>query len=152
MEKDYIDEIRAFNRFYTAFLGILNKHFLSSKYSLPELRVMQAVRLQEGITASEIISLLNIDKSYLSRIILMFEKQKWITKKVSPTDRRVFNLYTTALGKKEFDKMDEVQIDQVRQTLANLTDEERENLVLYMANIKEILSKKNSAFGQNRER
>src|ERR1043165_2603314 len=110
MEKDYINEIRAFNRFYTAFLGVLNKHFLSSKYSLPELRVLQAVRMKEGITVSEIINFLNIDKSYLSRIILMFEKQKWIAKKVSPGDGRVFNLYTTALGKKEFDKMDEVLI------------------------------------------
>jgi len=145
MENDYINEIRAFNRFYTAFLGVLNKHFLSSKYSLPELRVLQAVRMKEGITASEIITILNIDKSYLSRIILMFEKQKWITKKVSPGDGRVFNLYTTALGKKEFDKMDDLQINEVRQMLADLTGEERETLVICMAKIKELLSKKASA-------
>ena len=149
MEKDYINEIRAFNRFYTAFLGVLNKHFLSSKYSLPELRVLQAVRMKEGITASEIITILNIDKSYLSRIILMFEKQKWITKKVSPSDGRVFNLYTTALGKKEFDKMDDLQINEVKQMLANLTGGERDELIISMTKIKELLSKKAPA-GSNK--
>ena len=75
MQDIHISEMRSFNRFYTAFIGVLNKKFLNDKYSLPELRVLQAMHFQPGVTASEIILLLNIDKSYLSRIFCSLKRR-----------------------------------------------------------------------------
>ncbi|WP_273437266.1 hypothetical protein [Sedimenticola selenatireducens] len=37
---DRIDQIRAFNRFYTRHIGILDEGFLGQQYSLPEIRVL----------------------------------------------------------------------------------------------------------------
>lgn len=45
MKQEYIDQIRAFNRFYTKILGVLNKSYLGSEFGLPEIRVIQDVYL-----------------------------------------------------------------------------------------------------------
>lgn len=133
--------MRAFNRFYTALIGVLNKKFLNGKYSLPELRVLQAIHLQEGITASEIIVLLNMDKSYLSRIIVRFEKKRFISKKTVPEDGRSYHLCLTASGKKEFIKQDAATHNQVKEILSQLSDNDCKTLIASMVRIKEILSK-----------
>jgi len=141
MKNIHIEEMRAFNRFYTVVIGVLNKKFLNTKYTLPELRVLQAIRFQDGITASELILILHIDKSYLSRIILQFEKRKLVTKKVSPNDGRSYHLHLTALGNKEFEVHDAITHNQVKQLLTQLTDKECETLIGCMGKIKTILSK-----------
>ena len=140
MDDIYINEVRAFNRYYTDVIGVLNKKFLNGKYSLPELRVLQTVHGKDGITASEITGLLNIDKSYLSRIILQFEKKKLINKKVSPDDGRSYQLYLTNEGKKAFAVHNVAAHNQVKQMLSPLTAEECDRLIGCMKQIKKILS------------
>lgn len=141
MDDTHINQMRAFNRFYTALIGVLNKKYLNDKYSLPELRVLHAINFQDGATASELITALNIDKSYLSRIILQFEKKKLITKKTSVQDGRVSHLHLTALGKKEFAIQDAAANNQVKQLLTQLSPEDCDRLIACMAEIKTILSK-----------
>lgn len=140
MDDIYINEVRAFNRYYTDVIGVLNKKFLNGKYSLPELRVLQAIAVREGISASEITGQLNMDKSYLSRIILQFEKKKLITKKASPEDGRAYQLYLTPEGKKAFVLHDAASHNQVKQMLSQLNTGECDQLIGCMKQIKEILS------------
>ncbi|MFT3932909.1 MAG: MarR family winged helix-turn-helix transcriptional regulator [Chitinophagaceae bacterium] len=140
MDITLINEMRSFNRFYTAVIGVLNKKFLNSKYSLPESRVLQTINLQSGITASEIIVQLNMDKSYLSRIILQFERKKLLVKKTSDKDGRVVHLYLTAYGKKEFAVQDKASHNQVKQLLERLQPKEQQKLIGCMQQIKDILS------------
>lgn len=51
MKQEYIDQIRAFNRFYTKVLGVLNKSYLGSEFGLPEIRVIQDVYLHPNRNA-----------------------------------------------------------------------------------------------------
>jgi DNA-binding MarR family transcriptional regulator len=141
MIDNYISEFRKFNRFYTAWIGILNKNFMNTKYSLPESRVLRAMYVQEGITSSEIASQLNMDKSYLSRILIAFEKKKLITRKASREDGRVFNLYLTKTGKKDFEKIDVSSDSQAKNLLLQLNEKERELLIRSMSQITDMLSK-----------
>lgn len=141
MIEEYVKEFRGFNRFYTAWIGILNKHYLNSRFSLPQSRVLHAVYTNEGITPTEITTLLNIDKSYLSRILIDFEKKKLITKKVSAEDGRVNNLYITKTGKKEFEAIDHASNEQVKKLLLQLSEEERKTVVKSMLQIRETLSR-----------
>jgi len=78
MKSQFIKEIRAFNRFYTNIIGLLDKHILNSNYSLPEVRIMFELYHNAGLTASDITSLIDIDKGYLSRILKDFQKNKLI--------------------------------------------------------------------------
>ena len=139
MKESHIAEMRAFNRFYTSLAGVLNRKFLNGKFSLPELRVLHAIYHAPRITANEIVPLLNIDKSYLSKIIIRFEKRKYLTKAVSRDDGRAYHLQLTALGKKEFEVYDRLSDDYVKQILARIPDKDCEVLVECMQKIEEIL-------------
>lgn len=139
MNDSQVAKMRAFNRFYTSLAGVLSRKFLNGKFSLPELRVLHAIRDAEGITAGEIVPLLNIDKSYLSKIIIRFEKRKFLTKKVSRDDGRAYHLQLTALGKREFGVYDRLSDVYVRQILAQLPGVDCERLVECMEEITAIL-------------
>lgn len=71
---DIITEIRGFNRFYTNILGLLEQHILDSGYSLTEARVIFEISKTKHCTANQLCSILEIDRSYMSRIITKFEK------------------------------------------------------------------------------
>jgi len=141
MKETHIGEMRAFNRWYTAIIGVLNRKWMDGDLTLPETRVLQAISMQEGITAGEIVPMLHIDKSYLSKMIIRFEKKKYLTKKVSAADARSYHLYLTALGRREFEKHNGRTNEFVRQMLERLPAAECEELIGCMRRIREILGK-----------
>jgi DNA-binding MarR family transcriptional regulator len=141
MIENEIKEFRSFTRFFTAYVGVLNKRFMDSKYSLPQTRVLHAVYTQRGITPTEISSLLKMDKSYLSRILISFERKKLIAKKISSIDGRAFNLSLTKAGQKEFAQIDTAYSKQVKELLSQLSHDERKALIRSMGSTKEILSR-----------
>jgi len=140
MTQRHINEVRAFNRFYTVFIGVLNSSYLNTRYSLPESRVLHATYSKPGLTPSEIIGMLNIDKSYLSRILINLEKRKLLTRKQAAGDRRAVNLYLTALGNREFEKIDTAANQLVKKLMASLNDKDCDTVVKSMMQIREILS------------
>ena len=81
MKADHIANIRAFNRFYTRVLGLLDKYILNSQYTLPEVRILYELATHENLTASDLIETLHIDKGYLSRIILDLRLKKLVKAK-----------------------------------------------------------------------
>ena len=141
MKKQSIEEVRAFNRIYTVFMGILNKSYLKSDFSLVETRIMHAAICKDGIMPSEIVAMLNIDKSYLSRIITSLEKRKVIAKIKSSSDGRSIKLSITDYGKKEFEKLNQASDIQVEDLLTQLNPKDCERLVKNMAEIRAILEK-----------
>ncbi len=142
MNQTFIKEVRAFNRFYTGILGLLDKHILDSPYSLPEARILFELYHQPGLTFSDIIALLDIDKGYLSRILRNFEKNKLISKAISPADKRSATLQLTAKGKKAFEQLNTASTEQVKKIFADLSEKECRDLIQKMTEIQQILDKK----------
>jgi DNA-binding MarR family transcriptional regulator len=140
MTEKHIGEIRAFNRFYTDVIGLLDRYILNSSYTLPEVRVLYELYHHENITASDIIDSLHIDKGYLSRMILQFEKRKLLSKKRSASDGRSVRLFLTAAGKKEFSALDRASHEQIREILVRLPAKDSDRLVHCMSEIRSILS------------
>jgi DNA-binding MarR family transcriptional regulator len=118
-----------------------NRKFLNGKLSLPETRVLHAIYTTEGITANDIVPLLHIDKSYLSKILIRFGKMKFLTKKVSSTDGRAYQLYLTAVGRKELEMYDRMSDEFVKQMLVQLPGKDCEELISCMRRITEILQR-----------
>jgi DNA-binding MarR family transcriptional regulator len=141
MKDKHIADIRAFNRFYTSIIGLLDQHILNSEYSLPEVRILYELYHHENLTASDIITALGIDKGYLSRIFHHFEKKKLIVKKRSNEDGRSIQLSLTKKGRSEFEILNEASNMQIKKTLEPLTDADCDKLARNMAEIKLIFSK-----------
>lgn len=59
-------------------MNLLGDHYLGSEYSVTEARVFFEIYENEGCNAAHIAQLMNIDKSYLSRIIKKHEKSGYI--------------------------------------------------------------------------
>ena len=80
------DEIRAFNRFYTREIGLLNRSLPATDLSLPEARVLYelAQAPEGGRTAAEIGRTLAMDKAHLSRIVARFVTRGLASTRVSP--------------------------------------------------------------------
>ena len=142
MREKHIADIRAFNRFYTDIIGLLDKYILNSRYSLPEVRIMYELYHHENLTASDLIASLQIDKGYLSRVLQQFVKKKLVSKKQSAADGRAAHLSLTKTGKKEFEVLNHAASDQISEILETLSDEDCHKLIRNMGEIREILSKR----------
>jgi DNA-binding MarR family transcriptional regulator len=141
-----VDEIRAFNRFYTTVIGVMNRHFLESTYSLTEVRIMFEVFHDPTATVRKIKTLLKIDEGYLSRTIDKLVTQGLVSKTQSKVDRRSYILSLSSRGKREFLKLNERQEQSVESMINHLSSEGLDELISIMHRIKDLLTKQ----GENR--
>jgi DNA-binding MarR family transcriptional regulator/GNAT superfamily N-acetyltransferase len=134
-----IAAVRAFNRFYTRKLGVLDQQLLKSPFSLSEARVLYELATRENLAAKEIGIELGLDPGYLSRLIQNFDENGLITRKPLASDRRQFRLSLTAKGRQAFAKLNRSSQDDVAALLAALPGRDRERLVGAMATIERLL-------------
>jgi DNA-binding MarR family transcriptional regulator len=143
MKPQFIEEIRAFNRFYTPIIGLVNDHILNSDYSLPEARILFELYHHPGLTASDLIGMLSMDKGYLSRILRRFNGKKLVSRVVSAADRRVVTLALTTRGKREFEVLNRASEQQVMDAFKNLSEKDSQELIEKMIGIRRIITKNN---------
>ena len=134
-----IAAVRAFNRFYTRKLGVLDQHLSRSPYSLSEARVLYELAHRDEPAAKEIGIELGLDPGYLSRIVQSFDDSGLITRKPLATDRRQFRLSLTAKGRQAFAKLDKASQADVSAMLAPLASDDGRRLTAAMATIERLL-------------
>jgi DNA-binding MarR family transcriptional regulator/GNAT superfamily N-acetyltransferase len=136
---DQIAAVRAFNRFYTRKLGVLDQQLLKSPFSLSEARVLYELAQRDNPAAKEIGIELGLDPGYLSRIIQNFDENGLITRKPLPSDRRQYRLSLTAKGRQAFARIDRSSHDEVGTMLATLSRGDGRRLIEAMATIERLL-------------
>jgi DNA-binding MarR family transcriptional regulator/GNAT superfamily N-acetyltransferase len=134
-----IAAVRAFNRFYTRKLGVLDQHLSKSPYSLSEARVLYELAHRDALAAKEIGAELGLDPGYLSRIVQSFEESGLITRKALAADRRQFRLSLTAKGRQAFAKLDLSSQNEVAAMLTALSAGDAKRLTQAMATIEHLL-------------
>lgn len=134
-----IAAVRAFNRFYTRKLGVLDQHLLESPFSLSEARVLFELAHRGDLSAKEIGLELGLDPGYLSRIVQKFSDDGLITRKPLPVDRRQYQLSLTAKGRQAFAKLDRSSQEDVAKMLRPLPEADRRRLTSAMAAIEGLL-------------
>ncbi|MBU3217821.1 helix-turn-helix domain-containing GNAT family N-acetyltransferase (plasmid) [Clostridium estertheticum] len=133
---DAINEIRSFNRFYTNVLGLLNQHILDSDYSLTEVRVLLEISKTKQCTANTLVNQLEIDRSYMSRIIKCLEKNELITKVQSEHDNRVNFIALTTKGREIIGILGKKSDEQIASLIKYLNPNEVSNVLDAMLIIK----------------
>jgi DNA-binding MarR family transcriptional regulator/N-acetylglutamate synthase-like GNAT family acetyltransferase len=136
---DQVLAVRAFNRFYTRKLGVLDQQLLKSPFSLSEARVLYELAHGDELSAMDIGLELGLDPGYLSRIVQNFDEAGLVAKKQLATDRRQTRLSLTARGRQAFAKLERMSEDDVGAMLQPLSGGDRERLTGAMATIERLL-------------
>jgi len=134
-ETAVVRDIRAFSRFYTDIIGLLDQHLLDSSYSLAEVRILYELYNGGEMQASNLMELMRIDKSYLSRLLKKLEKEELIGRLRSDKDGRAVVLSLTAKGRKEFEGLDHASDRQITNLLAPLADSQKQAMAAEMRSI-----------------
>ncbi len=134
-----IAAVRAFNRFYTRKLGVLDQHLMKSPYSLSEARVLYEIAHREDLSAKEIGTELGLDAGYLSRIVQSFDEDGLIVRTPLASDRRQYQLALTAKGRQAQAKLERSSQDEVGAMMAALSATEGRRLTEAMATIEKLL-------------
>ncbi|PFV97010.1 MarR family transcriptional regulator [Bacillus thuringiensis] len=141
MDKKIIYDIRQFNRFYTQVLGVFNNQILDTGYSLTEARILFEISERTDCIANNLVQELNIDRSYMSRILRRFEKEELIEKRSSKKDSRKNLLFLTKKGEELLDIIHIQSDEQINQLFNGLSDSEINEIRISMMIIKEKLDK-----------
>lgn len=136
-----IESIRAFNRFYTNIIGVVDRHILGSPFSLTEARILLEVYHNGGCNARAIKETLNVDEGYLSRTIDKLANQGLITKRRCQHDGRVLVLSLSSKGEKAFLKLNEESGAAIAGMLRHLSDQEVSEMLAHMRRIQDLLTK-----------
>src|SRR3990170_1219675 len=131
--------VRAFNRFYTRKLGVLDQQLLKPPFSLSEARVLYELAHRENPAAKEIGIELGLDPGYLSRIVQKFDEDGLITRKPLPSDRRQYRLGLTAKGRQASARLERSSHDDIAAMLGELDDGKRASVVRAMRAIENAL-------------
>lgn len=141
MDKSEINDIRAFNRYYTNIIGLLDKGYIDTGYSLTEARVLFELSQASKIDTSDIINTMLIDKGYLSRVLKKLEKGNLITRTVSSKDARASQLSLTEKGVIELNMLNKLTNLQFEKLLKDLSSTEVQQMIFHMNSITEILKR-----------
>jgi DNA-binding MarR family transcriptional regulator/GNAT superfamily N-acetyltransferase len=138
---DDVKKFRQFSRMYTKIVGTLQEGMLSTKYTLPQARVLYELATHENLTAKQIADALGMDQGYLSRILTGFRDAGLLKRRVSKQDGRTANLLLTREGRQVFEVLDCRSDEQAQRILHGLLPSDRARLVECMETMAGLLGK-----------
>jgi DNA-binding MarR family transcriptional regulator/N-acetylglutamate synthase-like GNAT family acetyltransferase len=146
----FTDEVRAFNRFYTREIGLLNRSLPATDLSLPEARVLYelAQAPEGGRTAAEIGRTLDMDKAHLSRIVARFVTRGLASGRVSPNHRKHRLISLTDAGRKVFAGAEAAARGQVDALVEPIDLGGRSRIIEAMRDIRMALKDREAGHGQ----
>jgi DNA-binding MarR family transcriptional regulator/ribosomal protein S18 acetylase RimI-like enzyme len=138
--EDRISAVRAFNRFYTRMLGLLDEGLTRSAYSLTEARVLFEVAQHDRANVADLRSWLGVDAGYLSRILARFESDGLIARERSDSDARRQTARLTTQGRTVFADLDARAADDVQAMLGSVSEPGQRRLLDAMRTIEDLLT------------
>ena len=136
---EQVRALRAFNRFYTQRIGILDP-YLGSAFSLTEVRVLYELAHHAPCTASELVRRLLLDAGYLSRILRRFAAEGWLERTPAPTDARQQMLALTQEGRSVFEPLQQRSREEAAGLLTALAPAQRAELMAALQRAQALLS------------
>jgi DNA-binding MarR family transcriptional regulator/GNAT superfamily N-acetyltransferase len=136
-----VAEVREFNRFYTATIGVLGDGLLRTPYSLTEARVIFELAQRDESEVTGLRRRLGLDAGYLSRILARFAADRLVVRTRSATDGRRQVIRLTPAGRKAYRTLDERSAAEIGQLLDRLGPADQRRLLHAMATIRGLLSR-----------
>jgi DNA-binding MarR family transcriptional regulator/GNAT superfamily N-acetyltransferase len=137
--KQRIDALRAFNRFYTRRIGVLQAQPYGSGFSLPQTRVLWELAQRPGSGAAELARELDLDPGYLSRLLTGLKSRGLLDGKPAPGDARRSLLSLSSAGRRAFAPVNRRSHERMAELLSNLREAEQTRLLEATATIQTLL-------------
>lgn len=136
---DPVARVRAFNRFYTSHLGVLQEGFLRTPYSLAESRVLFELAQRDATPLTELRRDLDIDAGYMTRILSRLEADGLVARHRATSDGRRQVVRLSRRGRRVFETLDRRSAADVGAVLSELSEQERRRLLTAMTTIRTLL-------------
>jgi DNA-binding MarR family transcriptional regulator/GNAT superfamily N-acetyltransferase len=142
-EPDELDEVvagvRAFSRFYTRLVQVLDEGLLETPYSLTEAHILYELAQRDATEVVDLRRAIGIDAGYMSRLLSRFAADGLIVRERSEVDGRRQVIRLTPPGRAAFELLDERSTEQVRQVVAGLDPAQRRRLLGALQTVQQVL-------------
>jgi DNA-binding MarR family transcriptional regulator/N-acetylglutamate synthase-like GNAT family acetyltransferase len=138
--EDRVGAVRAFNRFYTARIGVLGDGLLRTPHSLTEARVLYELGQREVTEVADLRREMGIDAGFLSRLLARLHRNGLVARERSTDDARRQRLRLTEEGSAAFAELDRRSADEVGAVLDALSEDDQRRLVGSMDAVREVLT------------
>lgn len=134
-----IQNIREFNRYYTIWLDVMNKGYLGTDRTWTESRILYELYAANGITAQALCNQLQLDKSFMSRMLKGFEKDGLLERHADQKDKREKTLVLTNKGNKIAQEYNQRASEQIKDKIKDIDEESCQKLCESMDYIRKVL-------------
>ncbi len=132
-------QMRAFNRFYTRRIGVLQQPLQHAQLSLPECRLLWELAHHDGVTAATLARDLDLDPGYLSRLLRGLKERGLIRSGRSQGDARESLLRLTDAGNEIYAALNERSQEGMSSLLGALPEPGQQQLLNAMHTIERLL-------------
>jgi DNA-binding MarR family transcriptional regulator/GNAT superfamily N-acetyltransferase len=136
---DRLAELRAFTRFYTSGLGVLDEGLLRTPYSVTEARIVFELAQSEVTDLADLRRRLGLDSGYMSRVTARLEADGLLAREKSATDARRQVLRLSERGRSVFATLDARADEQAAALLGRLPDPVQQRVLAAMGTIRTVL-------------
>ena len=147
MPEDRVAAVRAFNRFYTARIGVLRDGLLRTPHSLTEARVLYELGQREVTEVADLRRELDIDAGFLSRLLARLQRDGLLARERSTNDARRQRIRLTDEGTAAFAELDRRSADEIGAVLGALSEDDQKRLVAAMDTVHDVLTQAPPAAG-----
>ena len=137
---DEVPAVRAFNRFWTQQIGLLQAGLVDTPYSLTEARVLFELAQHEATDQADLRTALQLDAGYLTRVVGRLKDAGLVTAERSPDDGRRQVIRLTERGRAEFGTLDLRSSEATAAMLEGVPVAQRRRLVAAMTTIEDTLA------------
>lgn len=134
-------DIRKLNRLYLLHFHLLAQKYLTTEFSMAEARILHEIYESEENCVRDIAGNLQVDKSYLSRILKKLESQALLERKPSSDGSRLILISLTEKGKLLAANLISDPTHQVEKSITGLSDRDLEELSHHLERVLEIWGK-----------
>jgi DNA-binding MarR family transcriptional regulator/GNAT superfamily N-acetyltransferase len=138
--EDRVAAVRAFNRFYTARIGVLRDGLLRTPHSLSEARVLYELGQREVTEVGDLRREMDIDAGFLSRLLARLQRDGLVVRERSTDDARRQRIRLTEEGSAAFAELDRRSAEEIGAALEALSEEDQQRLVAAMDTVQEVLT------------
>jgi DNA-binding MarR family transcriptional regulator/GNAT superfamily N-acetyltransferase len=138
--QDRVAAVRAFNRFYTARIGVLRDGLLRTPHSLTEARVLYELGQREVTEVADLRRDLDIDAGFLSRLLARLQSHGLVARERSTDDARRQRIRLTEDGDAAFAELDRRSAEEIGAVLDALSEDDQKRLVAAMDTVRDVLT------------